>query len=189
MTHLETVRSVPAAPHSVPPPSALQAAPTSNHHRHARPSHYHLHTVSHSSPIHPPPLLQLSSQRASFGMTPLDTIPDVVDCGADRGTGMTTAAWAGLLGAPALAGLTRVNGLSWTGRTDGLSWTGPNKMSELDLRRKQLGSKGVVEAVAGMLLKPELDAMLTKLDLRCRDLDAYAIPRIHPTTHTHGQAP
>ena len=111
---------------------------------------------------------------------------DVVDCGADRGTAMTPAAWAGLLGAPGLAGLTRVNNLSWTHRTDGLSWIGRNKVSTLDLSREQLGPKGVVEAVAGILLKHDSDATLTTLDLRCRGLDACNPTHTQPHTWSRG---
>ena len=99
---------------------------------------------------------------------------------------MTPAAWAGLLGAPGLAGLTRVNNLSWTHRTDGLSWTGRNKVSTLDLSREQLGPKGVVEAVAGILLKHDSDATLTTLDLRCRGLDACNPTHTQPHTWSRG---
>ena len=54
-------------------------------------------------------------------------------------------------------------------------------MSNLDLSREQLGPKGVVEAVAGMLLKH--DATLTKLDLRCRGLGACNPTHSHNDTY------
>ena len=157
--HATLQKTLPASPQSAPSPSVLQPALTSCH---------HLNTTNFAmSPTHPPIIDPASN--------------DVVDCGADRNTGMTPAAWAGLLGAPGLAGLTRVNSLSWTHRTDGLSWTGRNKMSNLDLSREQLGPKGVVEAVAGMLLKH--DATLTKLDLRCRGLGACNPTHSHNDTY------